>query len=101
MKRLALVALAGIVLAGCGKSDIDRAREAVAEQLTDPSSAHFRNERSKKDGWVCGEVNSKNAMGGYVGFKRYTVTWMPDGTNVVALEGENETSVDRINCGIQ
>ena len=101
MKRLALVALAGLVLAGCGKSDIDRAREAVAEQLTDPSSAQFRNERSKKDGWVCGEVNSKNAMGGYVGFKRYTVTGMPDGANVVALEGENETSVDRINCGIQ
>ena len=101
MKHLVLVALAGITLAGCGKSDIDRAREAVAEQLTDPSSAQFRNERSKKDGWVCGEVNSKNAMGGYVGFKRYTVTWMPDGANVVALEGENETSVDRINCGIQ
>ncbi|WP_462402288.1 hypothetical protein [Pseudomonas sp. Marseille-QA0332] len=101
MRRLALVALAGVILAGCGNSDIERAREAVSEQLTDPSSAQFRNEWSKKDGWVCGEVNSKNVMGGYVGFKRYTVTWMPDGTNVVALEGENETSVDRINCGIQ
>ncbi|TDJ77243.1 hypothetical protein E2H86_08660 [Pseudomonas putida] len=101
MKRLALVALAGLVLAGCGKSDIDRAREAVAEKLNDPGSAQFRNERSVKGGWVCGEVNGKNAFGGYIGFKRYTVTWMPDGSNVVALEGENETSVDRINCGIQ
>lgn len=101
MKRLALVALAGMILTGCGKSDIDRAREAVAEKLNDPRSAQFRNERSEKGGWVCGEVNGKNAFGGYIGFKRYTVTWMPDGSNVVALEGENETSVDRINCGIQ
>lgn len=101
MKRLALVALAGMILTGCGKSDIDRAREAVAEKLNDPGSAQFRNERSEKGGWVCGEVNGKNAFGGYIGFKRYTVTWMPDGSNVVALEGENETSADRINCGIQ
>lgn len=101
MKHLALVALAGLVLAGCGKSDIDRAREAVAEKLNDPGSAQFRNERSVKGGWVCGEVNGKNSFGGYIGFKRYTVTWMPDSSNVVALEGENETSVDRINCGIQ
>lgn len=101
MRRLALVALAGLVLAGCGKGDIDLAREAVAEKLNDPGSAQFRNERSEKGGWVCGEVNGKNAFGGYIGSKRYTVTWMPDGSNVVALEGENETSVDRINCGIQ
>lgn|GEM_PF-3273393 len=71
------------------------------EQLTDPSSAQFRNERSKKDGWVCGEVNSKNTMGGYVGFKRYTVTWMPDGSNIVAFEGQNETSVDRALCEVK
>lgn len=73
MKRLALVALAGMILTGCGKSDIDRAREAVAEKLNDPGSAQFRNERSEKGGWVCGEVNGKNAFGGYIGFKRYTV----------------------------
>lgn len=99
-RGLALVALA-MAIAGCGSSDIDKARQAVAEKLNDPGSAQFRNERSEKGGWVCGEVNGKNAFGGYIGFKRYTVTWMPDGSNVVALEGENETSVDRINCGIQ
>ncbi|WP_023628574.1 hypothetical protein [Pseudomonas soli] len=101
MKRLALVALAGIVLTGCGDSDIDRAREAVSEQLTDPSSAQFRNERSKKDGWVCGEVNSKNAMGGYVGFKRYTVIWKDGGGQTVAIEGGGETSLDRALCEVK
>lgn len=98
MKRLALMVLAGLALAGCGKSDIDRAREAVAEQLTDPSSAQFRNEWSKKDGWVCGEVNSKNAMGGYVGFKRYTVIWKDGGGQTVSFEGEGESSLDRALC---
>lgn len=99
--RLALLALAGLVLAGCGKSDIDLAREAVAKQLTDPSSAQFRNEWSKKDGWVCGEVNSKNTMGGYVGFKRYTVIWKDGGGQTVSIEGEDETSLDRALCEIK
>lgn len=97
-RTLALLALAGVTLTGCGKSDIDRAREAVAEKLTDPSSAQFRNERSKKDGWVCGEVNSKNAMGGYVGFKRYTVIWKDGGGQAVSFEGVDESSLDRALC---
>ncbi|MCL8299371.1 MULTISPECIES: hypothetical protein [Pseudomonas] len=93
--------LAAVVLFGCGKSDIDLAREAVAEQLTDPSAAQFRNERSKKGGWVCGEVNSKNAMGGYVGFKRYTVIWKDGGGQTVAIEGDGETSLDRALCEVK
>ncbi|WP_217190699.1 hypothetical protein [Pseudomonas shirazica] len=100
-RNLTLLALVGVALAGCGKSDIDRAREAIAEKLTDPSSAQFRNERSKKDGWVCGEVNSKNAMGGYVGFKRYTVIWKDGGGQTVALEGDGETSLDRALCEVK
>lgn len=37
----------------------------------DPESARFRNERVTKSGTVCGEVNSKNSLRGYVGFTRY------------------------------
>jgi hypothetical protein len=88
MKRVMLVAL--LVVSGAafaGKSDARRADEALAAAdkelilaamgmvrwgLTDPESAHFRAVFISPGGKaVCGEVNSKNAMGGYVGFKRF------------------------------
>lgn len=50
---------------------IPKARESLRAQLRDPGSAEFRNERITKAGALCGEVNAKNGMGGYVGFKKY------------------------------
>lgn len=50
----------------------ERAKQAVSEQLLDPSSAQFRNVQSRGES-VCGEVNAKNKMGAYVGFKRFVV----------------------------
>jgi hypothetical protein len=47
-------------------------REIISDQMKDPFSAQFKNETVGKDA-VCGEVNSKNAYGAYVGFKRYIV----------------------------
>ena len=43
---------------------------SVKERLSDPGSAQFRNVQAK-NGAVCGEVNAKNKMGGYVGFTRF------------------------------
>lgn len=43
-----------------------QAEGQVKAHLSDPESAKFRN----KDG-LCGEVNSKNKLGGYSGFSRY------------------------------
>lgn len=42
------------------------ARDAVRARLKDPDSAQFRNQA----GW-CGEVNAKNSLGGYVGYRRF------------------------------
>lgn len=42
------------------------ARNWVRAELTDPDSAKFRNQKG-----YCGEVNSKNRMGGYTGFVRF------------------------------
>ncbi len=42
------------------------ARDFVLPMLKDPDSAQFRNQRG-----FCGEVNSKNLLGGYVGFQRF------------------------------
>jgi hypothetical protein len=50
---------------------IPKARAPLMTYLKDPASAQFRNERIVPSGALCGEVNSKNSMGGYVGFKRY------------------------------
>lgn len=70
-----------LLLAACGQSDAKKAesaaamaeirsqrvaREFVGGVLKDPGSAEFRNQRG-----LCGEVNSKNSLGGYVGFKRF------------------------------
>lgn len=64
------------------------AQHIVADSLKDPSSAQFRNTQCFKGywgsapilgldvafGWIeRGEVNGKNAFGGYVGFRPYQV----------------------------
>ena len=62
--------------AGCnallGTSE-EKAKRAVTEQLIDPTSAQFRNVHSLGES-VCGEVNGKNKMGAYVGFRRFVVS---------------------------
>ena len=47
-----------------------RAHRAVAAMLVDPSSAEFRDEVSSSSA-ICGDVNGRNRMGGYVGYSRY------------------------------
>jgi hypothetical protein len=59
---------------------LDPARYLAAEEakirqvLIDPESARFRNDFAlRKDGEpvVCGEINYKNSLGGYVGYQRF------------------------------
>lgn len=47
-------------------NQIKVAEDAVKQVLLDADSAKFRNQKGN-----CGEVNSKNKFGGYVGFSRY------------------------------
>ncbi|SFB74040.1 hypothetical protein SAMN05216344_102162 [Polaromonas sp. OV174] len=53
-----------------------RLRSEVLAGLNDPQSAQFQGERLFSD-WtpggsaMCGEVNAKNRMGGYVGFRPF------------------------------
>lgn len=46
-------------------------REVVKALLKDPESAQFKGEFISSSGWFCGEVNSKNGLGGYVGFEKF------------------------------
>lgn len=50
---------------------IPRARQPVRDLMKDPDSTKFRAESLESDGWLCGELNSKNEYGAYVGFKRF------------------------------
>lgn len=44
--------------------------EGVSASLVDPESARFRNISIKGD-YACGEVNGRNRLGGYVGYKQF------------------------------
>jgi hypothetical protein len=74
------------------ESPANKARlEIVRQSLKDPDSAQFRNLRVGWLGGLCGEVNAKNAMGGYVGFTAFSAN---DTTGVhLALDG-NPNSKD-------
>ncbi len=55
------------------------AKNAVTRGLIDPDSATFRNvflttDRGLGYSIICGEVNSKNRIGGYVGYKEFAAT---------------------------
>lgn len=80
MKRISVVALATLALAGCTNPATSAAKAAVMASLKDPSSVQWRNVRTKTttDSWgkkkptaVCGEYNAKNGFGGYNGFKDF------------------------------
>jgi hypothetical protein len=68
---------AALGLSGCSGGAEDAAKKLVADQLRDPASAQFREVKvvKQQDGSeaVCGEVNGKNAYGGYVGFRGFVV----------------------------
>jgi hypothetical protein len=50
--------------------------------LTDPGSAQFRNV-VQMPGYVCGEVNAKNRMGGFNGYRRFYVEDSKNGAAII------------------
>lgn len=52
---------------------ISNAKASITKSLKDPDSANFRNVFTIDGINVCGEINSKNSYGGYVGFTRFVV----------------------------
>lgn len=70
---------------GSEKLTIALAEAAVKTQLFDPDSVKFRNQNGN-----CGEFNSKNKFGGYVGFSRYVYL---ASDNTVAIESDSKDSI--------
>lgn len=72
---VAALAITGSLLLGACSSSENMHKEVVKSRLYDPESARFKNIRQSKQGkevW-CGEINSKNRLGGYIGFQRYVI----------------------------
>lgn len=100
MQKLTVMLPICLMLAACGQSEAEKARnkaemteiksqrmarEFVTGALKDPDSAEFRNQRD-----FCGEVNSKNSFGGYVGFQRFIAA----GKDMVILEKDRTFSAE-------
>lgn len=59
--------------------DVEKAKASVTNNFKDPESAKFRkmyiskfvNNEGESAYSLCGEVNAKNSMGGYVGYKNF------------------------------
>ncbi len=65
---------------------------AVGERLYDPESARFRDVQAVRYGY-CGEVNARNRLGGYVGFRKFWAT-PPSGVGdgwIISIDDEEET----------
>lgn len=91
MKKIILFGMVSLLigLSGCGEKEPTEkelnmhremmAQESVKKILKDPDSAKFQNMNG-----LCGEVNSKNGFGAYMGFVRFIGT-----PEVTIIEGEN------------
>lgn len=87
-KLATLLALA-VALSGCNLYQQHEAEGKVRAQLRDPESAQFSEVTSAGNGMlVCGMVNAKNGMGGYVGRRKFVV-WGDSDVAVAQDEIEN------------
>lgn len=84
-------------LGGC--DDARAAKELVAADFHDPASAQWRNVRvvdaAAGEQWVCGEVNAKNLMGAYTGYRGFVANVRQ---SLVAIEPDGELDDNPVNA---
>ncbi len=91
-----------------GSAVFEQAKALVAEEMRDPESTRFKPEytaykTNAGDTIVCGTVNAKNAMGGYVGYKPFYVRIRNGAVAALQVPSETDTygitlSAIRKNC---
>lgn len=85
----AALCVVAATLVGCGPQS--RAKEAVRKGLIDPDSAKFSDLRDgKTKGDVCGFVNAKNRMGGFVGDTPFVYRGLTDRAVMVQPPDTND-----------
>lgn len=71
---------------------VETVKRAVTGAMKDPDSVKFRNVAADKSGaFVCGEVNAKNAMGGYSGYTPF----YGDGRGMLRIKAESMTDGEK------
>lgn len=65
------------------------------DTLRDAPSARWRWSGTWEGGWVCGEVNAKNAMGGYTGWTKFAYR---DGAGILSEDGRNDIWGEQAPC---
>jgi len=81
MAKIQLLVVVALSLTACrGEKPADPALEVVAYDLKDPESAKYRELYSTEER-LCGQINSKNSYGGYVGFRRFIHDRLTKSTN--------------------
>lgn len=76
---------------------IIKSKEGIKKRLKDPDSAKFKDVRFYSGGTtpvVCGQVNAKNAMGGYSGFERFIASGDNEDIAFLASDVEAGDSID-------
>lgn len=81
--------------------DISKAKELVSDELSDPESAKFRrmflsntvNAKGENRVHLCGEVNAKNKMGGYSGYRKF---FADANSAIINPNAEDEESVNGV-----
>lgn len=58
-------------------SAIEAAKKSVLSRLNDPESARFGKIVYRSNSYVCGYVNAKNQLGGYVGEREFMAVGIP------------------------
>ena len=107
MKKL-MFGLSVLAMAGCVINNVEAetapikdpaviqlAQQLVSGQMRDPEATRFKNEYSayktkQGDYIVCGTLNAKNAMGGYVGYKPFYVRIRNREVAAFAIPSEND-----------
>jgi hypothetical protein len=85
---------AQMVVDGSGGDIPDSVRQEIFDLVTDsfrdPMSSQFRRlQRASKPNRYCGEVNTRNMYGAYIGFKPFVVVLEPDSKSVDVLPGDD------------
>ncbi|KWV91732.1 hypothetical protein [Erythrobacter sp. YT30] len=78
---------------------IIQSHDAIKARLRDPSSAKFRNSRFYSGGGTpitCGEVNAKNAFGGFTGYERFIATGPVGDLAFIASDFAEGDNIDNV-----
>lgn len=74
----AIASTIGLIAYLVNSAPVRAAKAAIEKDLRDPTSVQYRGVRASGSLHACGEVNAKNAMGGYVGFTRFVSSGTED-----------------------